>query len=76
MKNRTVLVIAHRLSTIMRADAIAVLKHGKIVEFGTHDQLLARPEHGSVYRRLVKLQLSDKKPPGAAKASRHDDAGP
>jgi subfamily B ATP-binding cassette protein MsbA len=41
MKNRTTLVIAHRLSTIEKADLIVVLDKGKIVESGTHQQLLA-----------------------------------
>lgn len=41
MKGRTVFVIAHRLSTVRDADAIMVLDHGRIIERGTHDQLLA-----------------------------------
>ncbi len=41
MKGRTVFVIAHRLSTVMNSDAIMVLDHGKIIERGTHDQLIA-----------------------------------
>lgn len=53
MKNRTSLVIAHRLSTIQKADLIVVLNHGKIVETGTHKELLAKK---SVYKSLVKLQ--------------------
>ncbi|ANS75537.1 ABC transporter [Paenibacillus yonginensis] len=43
-KGRTTIVIAHRLSTVMHADRIIVMKHGRAVEQGTHDQLLAR--HG------------------------------
>ena len=42
MKGRTVFVIAHRLSTIRNSDAIMVLDHGRIIERGTHDQLLAQ----------------------------------
>jgi subfamily B ATP-binding cassette protein MsbA len=53
MKNRTSLVIAHRLSTIQKADLIVVLNQGKIVERGTHKELLAK---NSVYKKLVELQ--------------------
>jgi len=49
MEGRTTFVIAHRLSTIENADRIFVLENGKIVESGTHDQLLERP---GVYQRL------------------------
>lgn len=56
MKNRTVLVIAHRLATIRRADSIAVIVRGRIVEQGTHDELLAR---GADYARLYRLQFQD-----------------
>ncbi len=48
MKGRTVFVIAHRLSTIMNSDVIMVLDHGKIIERGSHDKLIA--EKGTYYR--------------------------
>ena len=55
LKGRTCLLIAHRLSTILRADRIAVFEAGRIVELGSHDQLLAC---GGVYRQLFETQLS------------------
>jgi ATP-binding cassette, subfamily B, bacterial len=54
MEGRTSLVIAHRLSTVRHADRILVFNHGKIVESGTHDELLAR---NGTYRLLVETQL-------------------
>ena len=48
MKGRTVFVIAHRLSTVMNADVIMVLDHGRIIERGSHDRLIA--EKGTYYR--------------------------
>ena len=54
MKDRTTLVIAHRLSTIENADQVIVLRKGRVIEQGTHDELLAM---GEVYARLYQTQF-------------------
>jgi len=56
IKDRTTLVIAHRLSTIENADQVIVLEHGKVVEIGTHDELLALDR---AYARLYQTQFRD-----------------
>ncbi|HET6890321.1 MAG TPA: ABC transporter transmembrane domain-containing protein [Pyrinomonadaceae bacterium] len=56
VRNRTTIVIAHRLSTVRRADAIVVMEGGRIIETGTHAELLAR---GGQYRKLYELQFAD-----------------
>jgi subfamily B ATP-binding cassette protein MsbA len=59
MGGRTTLVIAHRLSTVRRADRIVVLVRGRVVEQGTHEELLAL---NAEYRRLHDMQFSDTAP--------------
>ena len=53
MKNRTAIVIAHRLSTIQYADEILVMENGRIIERGSHEDLI---QQGGAYNKLVALQ--------------------
>ena len=55
MRGRTTLVIAHRLATVQRADCILVLDHGRLIEQGSHAELVAR---GGMYARLAALQFN------------------
>jgi ATP-binding cassette subfamily B protein len=56
MQNRTVFIIAHRLATVRRADRILVLEQGRVVESGTHSELLDR---GGRYARFYAQQFQD-----------------
>lgn len=56
MINRTTIIVAHRLSTVKNADAIAVIQNGKIVEKGSHSELLQNPQ--GAYTHLIQLQNS------------------
>jgi ABC-type multidrug transport system fused ATPase/permease subunit len=65
MRNRTTIVIAHRLSTVRNADLLVVLDRGRLVEFGTHPELLAR---NGLYARLIRRQLGGAREPQRAVA--------
>ena len=67
-RGRTVILVSHRIATLMEADRILVLSNGRIVEAGTHDELM---RHGGIYRRNYELQMKspedeDGAPPASA----------
>ncbi|KAJ7542537.1 hypothetical protein O6H91_10G110600 [Diphasiastrum complanatum] len=59
MVERTTVVVAHRLSTIQNAELIAVVQSGKVIEIGTHEELIAKGENGA-YNSLIKIQAAGK----------------
>ena len=77
MVGRTTVIVAHRLSTVRNANAIAVLQKGKVVEMGTHDELIAKD---GAYAALVRLQNQDKgkdmKSESTLSLTALDDSGP
>ena len=71
MQGRTTFVIAQRLRTVMRADQIVVLDHGRVVQRGTHAELL---QQDGLYRQIFDLELKDQEEAlGHAVASRRSD---
>ncbi len=60
MRDRTTIVIAHRLSTVRDADRLAVLDRGRLVETGTHSEVVAQ---GGLYARLIRRQIAGAQQP-------------
>ena len=69
LKGRTTLVVAHRLTTVQHADQIIVLRHGEVLERGTHDSLYAKGPGGAYFDMWnAQLQLSASSPIEETKA--------
>jgi len=66
MKDRTTILIAHRLSTVRAADRIAVLDHGRVVESGTHEQLLTSAGR---YAELLRSSQDDPAEPDPSRVA-------
>jgi ATP-binding cassette, subfamily B, bacterial MsbA len=73
MRNRTTLIIAHRLSTVRHANRIVVMEAGKIVETGTHADLLRQQ---GLYAHLYQLGLNVSEPALVTDAAEHADVPP